>query len=74
MEDKKEPVEPVQPAVPKVEIKIEDESKVVQEENEKNQEKINEGEENAEPENSTPELKYKYKEGMLHNNVMEQSL
>ncbi|XP_078338114.1 eukaryotic translation initiation factor 4 gamma 1-like isoform X6 [Crassostrea virginica] len=62
VEDKKEPVEPVQPAVPKVEIKVEDESKVVQEENEKNQEKIKEGDENAEPENSTPELKYKYKE------------
>lgn len=49
--------------MPKVEIKIEDENKVVQEENEKNQEKNKEANESSEADKSTPELKYKYKEG-----------
>jgi hypothetical protein len=51
-------VETVQPDVPKIEIKIED--KVVQEENEKNQEKNLTNEDDK----ATLELKYKYKEGV----------
>lgn len=63
MEEPKETPVPVQAEVPKVEIKIEDENKVVQEENEKNQEKNKEANESSEADKSTPELKYKYKEG-----------
>lgn len=63
MEEPKETAVPVQAEVPKVKIKIEDENKVVQEENEKNQEKNKEANESSEADKSTPELKYKYKEG-----------
>lgn len=63
VEEPKETAVPVQAEVPKVEIKIEDENKVVQEENEKNQEKNKEANESSEADKSTPELKYKYKEG-----------
>ncbi|XP_062567019.1 eukaryotic translation initiation factor 4 gamma 1-like isoform X2 [Saccostrea cucullata] len=58
--EQKENVESVQTDVPKIEIKIED--KVVQEENEKNQEKDKQANLSDEEEKATLELKYKYKE------------